>query len=280
MLTTTDDLVDDYKKFLANKHPGRIKSFCDLLASHPASARAEAITFYFLRDRVDKVQIEEDPTKGGVDFRCETRKSEFVVEVTHLENESVSQASGKRNEIPEKNTVGSYSRITHLLRSNASDKARQMSGYCCPSLLVMTSEHVYANDLLSSKIAAEFLLTSDTSIPVPHPPANPATDLILETDLKDSVFFRFNNQNNNFESCRQSISAILLCSIYANAMGVIGILHPNPVRKFPIKFLPTIPFVKLKKWPPENNEIGTEWVTHKRTNTMITGAFRWDYSSA
>lgn len=188
-MLTRDDLIDNYKKFLANKHPGRIKSFCDLLASHPASARAEAITFYFLRDQVDSVQIEEDPTKGGVDFRCETRKSEFVVEVTHLKNESVSQASGKRNEIPEKNTVGSYCRITHLLRRNASDKARQMSGYCCPSLLVMTSEHVYANDLLSSKIAAEFLLTSDTSIPVLHPSANPETDLVLETDLNDSVFF-------------------------------------------------------------------------------------------
>lgn len=278
-MLTRDDLIDNYKKFLANKHPGRIKSFCDLLASHPASARAEAITFYFLRDQVDSVQIEEDPTKGGVDFRCETRKSEFVVEVTHLENESVSQASGKRNEIPEKNTVGSYSRITYLLRRNASDKARQMSGYCCPSLLVMTSEHVYANDLLSSKIAAEFLLTSDTSIPVLHPSANPETGLVLETDLKDSVFFRPNDQNNDFESCRRSISAILLCSFYANAMEITGVLHPDPVHKFPIKFLPTIPFVKLKKWPPEHNKIGTEWVTHKQTNTMITGAFRWDYNS-
>ena len=280
MFTTKEDLADNYKKFLTNEHPERIKSYCALLASHPASARAEAITFYFLRDNADKVQIEEDPTKGGVDFCCETRKSEFVVEVTHLEDESVSQASGKRNEIPENNTVGSYCRITHLLRSNASDKVRQMSGYCCPRLLVMTSEHIYANDLLSSKIAAEFLLTSDTSIPVPHPSAKPEPALILETNLENSVFFRSNNQNNDFESCRRSISAILLCSIYANAMGIIGILHPDPVHKFPIKFFPTIPFVKLKKWPPENNKIATEWVTHKQTNTMITGAFRWDYNSA
>jgi len=273
MLTAIDNLVGTYKNFLVNRYSEGRK----LLPSHPASARAEAVMFHFFRDNIDDVQIEEDPGKGGVDFRCRIGKSEFVVEVTHLEDESVSQASGLGNEIPEHGTVRSYCRITHLLRTNVSDKTEQMSGYCCPRILVMTSEHVYANDLLSGRIAAEFLLTSDTSISIPHPLANPKPDLGLETDLKDSVFFRFNKQNNEFESCRRSISAILLCSIYPNAMGIVGVLHPDPVHKFPIKFLPTIPFVKLKRWPPENDRIGTEWVTHKQMNTMITGAFRWDY---
>ena len=271
MLTLVDDLVDSYENFLINESPERIKRFHNLLASHPASARAEAITFHFFRDNVDKVQIEEDPGKGGVDFRCGIGKSEFVVEVTHLEDDSVSQASGLVNEIPESGTTRSYCRITHLLRTNASDKADQMSGYCCPRILVMTSEHIYANDLLSSKRAAEDLLTSDTSISIPHPLADPKPDLGLETDLKDSVFFRFKKQKYEFELCRQSISVILLCSIYANSMGVIGILHPDPAYKFPIKFLPTISFVKLKIWPPENNKIETEWITYEQMSTMTTG---------
>ena len=187
MLTAIADIVGNYKNFLEDEFPKRFKAFGDLLASQPASARAEAVTFYFFRDRVDEVQIEEDPDKGGVDFRCVTRKSEFVVEVTHLEDESISQASGLKNEIPEKTTVRSFGRITHLLRTAVSGKAAQMSGYCCPRILVITSEHVYANDLLSSKIAAEFLMTSDTSIPITNP--EPEQDMVLQTCLEYSVFF-------------------------------------------------------------------------------------------
>ena len=274
-MLTAADIVDNYKDFLVNEYPERFKAFCDLLASQPASARAEAVTFHFFTRNVDKVQIEEDPVKGGVDFRCVIRKSEFVVEITHLEDESVSQASGLKNEIPEHGTVRSYCRITHLLRTTVSGKADQMSGYCCPRMLVITSEHLYANDLLSSKIAAEFLLTSDTSIPITNPELE--QDLVLQTCLEDSVFFRSNKQNNDFELCRQSISAILLCSIHENAMEIVGILHPDPVHKFPIRFLPTIPFVKLNRWPPKNNKIKTEWVTHKRAKLTPTGSFRWYY---
>ena len=277
MCATITNIVDSYEHFLQNEYPSRIKPFRNLLTSQRASATAEAVTFHFFRASVDEVQIEEDPVKGGVDFRCKTQKSEFVAEVTHLDAESVAQASGLKNEIPETGSVRSYSRITRLLRTNASDKTPQMSGYCCPTILVMTCDHVDAMDLLSSKIAAEFLLTSDTAISIPHPRATPKPDLGLETDLADSVFFRFNKGNNKFESCRQSISAILLCSVFGNAMKVIGILHPDPVHKFPIKFLPSIPFVRLKKWPPENNRIGIEWVTHEQTNDTTIKASRFSY---
>ena len=232
--------------------------------------------FTFFRSNVDEVQIEEDSVKGGTDFRCKTQKSEFVAEVTSLDSEAVTKASGLKNEIPETGSAGSHSWITHLLRVNASDKASQMSGYCCPGILVMTSDHVDAINLLSSKIAAEFLLTSDTGISIPHPLDTPGPDIGLETDLANSVFFR--EKNGGFESCRRSISAILLCGILRNTMHVIGVLHPDPVHKFPTQFLPSIPFVRLKKWPPENNKIETEWVTHEPTDVTPSGAFRFFYT--
>ena len=276
MYTTIDDLVDNYKNFLNDKYPAHIKKhFCDRLASHPAGAKAEAVAFYFFRSNVDEVQIEETSVEGGADFRCKIQKSEFVAEVTSLDAEAVAKASGLKNEIPETGSVGSYSWITHLLRTNASDKTSQMSGYCCPRILVMTSDHVDAGNLLSSKIAAEFLLTSDTCISIPYPLATPRPDLGLETNLADSVFFR--EKNGEFESCRQSISVILLCSILGNAMKVVGILHPDPIHKFPIKFLPSIPFVRLKKWPPEHDRIGTEWVTHEQMDGTMSEAFTFYY---
>ena len=191
MFTTINDLVDNYKKLLDNEYPTHIKKhFCDRLAAHPAGARAEAAMFYFFRSNVDDVLIEEASGVGGADFRCKTQESEFVAEVTSLDAEAVAQASGLKNEIPEESVVvRSYCRITHLLRTNASNKTAQMSGYCCPTILIMTCDHVDAMDLLSSKIAAEFLLTSDTAISIPDPRATPKPDLGLETDLADSVFF-------------------------------------------------------------------------------------------
>ncbi len=41
---------------------------------------------------------------------------------------------------------------------------------------------------------------------------------------------------------------------------VLGILHPDPIYKLPIQFLPSVPFVRLKKWPPEDGILLTEWV--------------------
>lgn len=44
MLTPVDDLVDNYENFLINESSERIKRFRNLLVSHPASARAAAVT--------------------------------------------------------------------------------------------------------------------------------------------------------------------------------------------------------------------------------------------
>ena len=264
--TTITDLVDIYKCFLDDKCPTRVKSYCELLKSQPASARAEAVIFYFFKTNLDEVQIEEDRNKGGVDFRCKTDRTEFVAEVTTLNVESVAHESGLKNQIPKNRSLRSYSRITNLLRTKASDKAKQMAGYDCPRILVITCEHYDADSLLSDRIAAEFFLTSETKITIPHPLSNPKSELGLETDLKYSAFFRFNETTEELESCRQSISAILLCATFKYETRVVGILHPDPAHKFPIKFLPSVPFVRLKKWPPENSRIGTEWVIHKLTN--------------
>ena len=270
MLITIMDLVDNYKDFLDDKHPTRVKSYRALLKHDPASARAEAVMFHFFKANLDHVQVKEDPKIGGVDFRCETGSTEFVVEVTSLDAEAVARESGLKNEISENRSSGSYCLITGLLRRKASGKASQMSGYDCPRILAITCEHINANHLLSSRIAAEFFLTSNTKITIPNPCANPKPGVGLETDLENSAFFRFNEKTTQLESCRRSISAILLCGVSNYQTLIVGVLHPDPVHKFPIEFLPSLPFVKLKKWPPENSKIGTEWVTHKSANGNTT----------
>lgn len=145
-----------------------------------------------------------------------------------------------------------------MLRTKVSSKAAQLSGNNIPRILIITSEHIGADFLLGPH-AAEILLTSDTKIKVPI--GKQIRNVGLTTDLKDSVFFRF--KNGSLESCRRSISAILLISIFDDKSLIVGILHPDPQYVFPIKLLPSVPFIRMKRWIPENNNIETEWVISK-----------------
>jgi hypothetical protein len=44
---------------------------------------------------------------------------------------------------------------------------------------------------------------------------------------------------------------------------IVGILHPDPEFNFPIRLFPSVPFLRMKKWPPEKNIIETEWIIYK-----------------
>jgi len=255
---STTEVIESYKLFLEVKYPNHFQSYCRRLKSQPESAKAEAVTFSFLRSNFDGVLVSEDISRGGADFLCKSNGDEFIFEVTCLKAESVAAQSGWKNEVPEDGSAGFYGMITHMLRTKASSKAAQLSGYSFPRILIITCEHIAADVLLGAH-GAETLLTSDTKIEVPI--GKPIDNIDLVTDLKDSVFFR--NKNGVLESWRNSISAILLFSIYADKSLIVGILHPGPKYIFPIRFLPSVPFLKMKDWPPQNNRIETEWVIYK-----------------
>ncbi len=258
------DLVECYKHFLSENHPEHIKRFTERFQNKPENIRSEAVVFSFLKENTDDVKLEEDLEKGGVDFRCKTDSTEFVVEVTGLKSESVTRASGLPNEIPKTGSGGFYSMITPLLRQKASQKASQMSGYDkCPRVLTITSDHPHASTVLDCRAASD-LLTGETSIAIP------CTDLI--TLLKDSVFFRL--KNGKLKSCRQSISAILLFTISGASAFVVGLLHPDPANKFPPELLSLVPFIVVKEWPPENGRIRTEW---KNQETQELKPYRFWY---
>ena len=241
------------------KYPTHYRLFCNRLDIKPESARAEAITFSFLRSQFEDVTIAEDLVTGGADFLCVTEGGKIIVEVTCAEGEAVAAQSGWPNAVPEGSSAGSSGMITHMLRTKASEKASQLSGYSMPRTLMITCEHVAADALLGP-LGAEMFLTSDTKITVPIANVEPIDqqEIYLTTDLKDSVFFRF--RNGVVEPCRRSISAIFLISILADKCLVVGILHPHPQYVFPISLLPSVPFIRMRKWPPENHIIETEWV--------------------
>jgi len=257
LMVSTAEIIESYKCFLEVKYPTHYKSYYTRLKNKPESAKAEAVTFSILRSNFNDVKLAEDIRTGGADFICSSNDVTFIVEVTCIETESVVTQSGWKNKVPHtpNKTAFSFGMITHMLRTKVSSKAAQLSGYNLPRILIITSEHIGADFLLGPR-GAEILLTSDNKIKVPI--GKPIRKVVLTTDLKDSVFFRF--KNGSLESCRKSISVILLLSIFTDKSLICGILHPDPQYVFPIKLLPSVPFLRLKKWPPENNKIEIEWV--------------------
>ena len=259
------NVIDSHKSFLKIEYPKHLQRYCDRLENQPESAKAEAISCYFFRTRCDDVQVEEDLQKGGVDFRCKSKDgTEFVSEVTCFEAEAAAAQSKLPNEFPENelNIGGPFAMVNHRLLSKAVRKAKQISGYCCPRILVITCEHIMS-EILLGKPGAELLLTSEPEILEPVGNLGNTSELgnvNSVTDLRHSVFFRL--KNGKLESCRRSISAILLFSIFPDKTSVVGLLHPDPEYKFPIRALPLMPFLILKQWPPQNNKIEKEWVIH------------------
>lgn len=257
-MSSTKEVIESYKLFLEVQYPKHFQSYCRRLKNQPESAKAEAVTFSILRSIFDNVLTAEDISTGGADFLCKTDEAEFISEVTCLEAESVATQSGWKNEVPENGSAGSFSMITQMLRTKASSKIGQLSGHDFPRLLVITCEHIAA-DVLLGPHGAETFLTGDTLIEVPID--KPIENINIVTDLRNSVFFRY--KNGSIESCRRSISAILLLSIFADKTLVVGILHPDPQHKFPIELLPSVPFLRMTEWPPKNSIIETEWVLYR-----------------
>lgn len=273
---TVCDLLDKYKCFLETYHFEHCKSFHELCCTEPEAARAEAIVFSFFQWNGYDIQVEETSSEGGVDFRAKKDNTEFVIEVTSIRRETFTKRSG----IPEnpwmsgKSSyyVGTY-KVAKLIRSEVSGKAKQMSGYDCPRILIIACEHPeYSTFLKKEKggLGAEMFLTS--------PPVLGLPDLNNVTYLDDSLFFRF-QQNGKICFCRKSISAVLLFYISKYHLEAIGLLHPKPAHKFSIEFLPSIPFVKvlgpkIKDQPVDNNDkVRTIWIP----DNLPDGAFIYNH---
>jgi hypothetical protein len=263
-MNTISEVVESYKTFLQVKYPTQYTTYCNRLTSNPEGARGEAIIFSLLRTSLlrfslfnNEVMIAEDTTTGGADFLVTSGQSKFITEVSCLQAGSVASQSGIKNEVKDGSCVW-FGLITHKLRTKVSNKAPQVARYKMPRVIAITCEHI-CSDLLLGPDGAESLLSSETKIAVPIGDQR-HDNTALVTDLRDSVFFRF--KNGAVEPCRQSVSAVLLVSIFDDKSLIVGVLHPDPKYPFPISLLPTVPFLRLNKWPPENNVIEKEWVIH------------------
>ena len=257
--TQLSDFVEDYEHFLSIHHPQHVKPYRDRLKRKESreGAQSEAVVFPFLKSHYEHVHVEEDAIGGGADFRCKTADTEFVVEVTCLGSEFATSQTGLPNVI---GPSGAYDMIANRkIRQRASEKANQIRRYKCPAVLILASMHAYAPAFLNTESAAQ-LLRGETIIEISHNYLGKTSSIKEVSNPTDCTFFRWKNRR--LESCRRSISAILLLVISGANVDVIGILHPHPYYEFPMKLLPSVPFGRLTKWPPEHDRIHMEWISH------------------
>ncbi|MBI4237951.1 MAG: hypothetical protein HY696_05990 [Deltaproteobacteria bacterium] len=253
--STLDAAVDLYGAYLRKYYPNLSKPYYDRNKAAPESGRAEAALFAFLQAHCNRVEPHETRGTGGPDFLCTTNGNRFLVEVTALEEESVVRASDWNNDIPDNGETFDFNFCTAKIRQKASDKAPQFKNSPMPRILAIATSHPGC-DVLFGRHAAQAALLSDTLLSVP---INSPTECFSQvTHLQESVFIR--PKNGAIEPCRQSISALLLAALLNDHCSVFGVLHPAPAKRFDIAGLPTVPFVRLTKWPPEGNQLSVEWI--------------------
>ena len=254
------EIVESFKQYLEVKYPSHLPQYTGRLNGEQFGARAEAVMYSALRQECEEVLIAESPSHGGLDFLCTVDEREFLVEVTALAPDVVSERSSLYPDDP----VGSFSLLTHTLRNRVSRKTRQMAGSAVPRVLAIATEHDWGGVLLGP-LGAQSLLASDLQIAVPVGGAE--ADHMSATNLADSAFFR--PGEGGVESCRRSVSAVLLVAIGGGKCEMVGVLHPDPVHPFAYGLFPQVPFVRLVDWPIEEGEFEIEWVVSRPTPAQI-----------
>lgn len=265
MMVTIPEVVESYRNYLLhhqtlNPKQQALKRFDQRMSCHAEAARAEAITFEYLRHNQLNPRILEDAGTGGVDFECEFWKDRFVVEVTAFGDAAVTAGSGVPEDIDD--FGGGYlnmQAMTKMLRSRASNKSAQLSGYDRPRVLVIASQHP-SSAIVLGQLGAEEFMTGGAQISVPVGPEGATADSYMSTELREAAFIR-STKSGVIESCRRSLSAILLVAVHGKGCHVLGMRHPDPVRPLPRALLPRVPFLRVR-WPIENNQIDTEWTIH------------------
>lgn len=233
-ITTTavsvDEMVEYYHRFLArNGYKGHLKRFSERLQADPHSARAEAVVFQILWSEDLHPGIFEDNSTGGPDFCCKSAANEFLVEVASLDVPAVSTRS--RLPLRVEGPGGrAYGLITEKLFSVVQSKATQLDGYGLPGVLAITCAYDFAA-LLMDRGAARYALGSRPRFEVPI--GGGKAGARVTWDPKGGIFWCPSkvigiSGHPDLLPRYQSVSAVLLISIYPNESNVVGILHPAP----------------------------------------------------
>ena len=91
-----EEILGAYEKYLSDKHGSQeLKRFTDRYKNNEEAAISEAIIFNWLNYCKFNPELADDMSTGGADFICSpNQKSRFVVEVTCLGRQALTEATG------------------------------------------------------------------------------------------------------------------------------------------------------------------------------------------
>jgi len=257
-----DQLIGGHREWLLRFDKVYLDAWDNLFTKNNSEAAlCEAATRQLLSDHGCEVQPFEDPSSGGVDFKCFKNGTVFYVEATCISRDVASDKTGLTHlTIPNKATCYAY--LTRTIWQELSNKTSQCSGLDAPCIVAIGTFHFQAGCLCFDDLAAEELLTGKTYITkrIDTQSGRAVGETYESTQLESAAFIRPNKTSLNFiEHARCPISAALLCPFGANPMKPLGILHPDPSNTFNRDLLSAVPFCKLVDGY-ENGSLTTEWV--------------------
>lgn len=269
MSMSIESVIEAYIDYLSHNYPKQLSAFDGRFRSDHEAAVTEAVVFRFLREISRNPHVFEDSSTGGPDFECTIGGRPCLVEATCLRVTSVEKASGISDNF--RQGAQAFAPLTTRVFRKVLEKGarRQLDGFTVPRILCIASSHTHA-PLLFSRHAATNLLTGDPLITFSID--DPASESYLTTPLKNSLFFRIGNDG-QLESCRRSISAVLLVAVGVLSCGVVGILNPDAENPITASMLPKLPIVFLKAWPPEGPNVDIKWSNYNPSSNLGTAQF-------
>lgn len=254
-------LIDGHCKWLSGFETERLMQWKNLLKANREAALCEAATRKLLVDQGCDVEPFEDPSSGGVDFKCSKNGNTFYVEATCITKEVASDKSGL-TDLPQSNKSAWYKFLTRTIWQELSNKASQCSGLDTSCIVVIGTFHLPAGRACFRDQGAEELLTGKIYItqPIDTKLGQAVGDAYQSSNLESAAFIRPDkNSPNRFEYARCPISAVLLCSFRADPIKTTGILHPYPNNPFNRDLLSDIKFCKLADGY-KNGSLEVEWI--------------------
>jgi hypothetical protein len=251
-------LIDEHHKWLAGFGAERLRQWDNLLNGNIEAALCEAATRKLLVEHGCDVEPFEDPSSGGVDFKCSKNGNTFYVEATCITKEVASDKSG----LTESNKGSYYRFLTETIWQELSNKTPQCSGLNAPCIVVIGTFHFQAGGRCFRDLGAADLLTGKTYITqrIDTKLGKAVGDPYQSSKLESAAFIRPDkNSPNFFEHARCPISAVLLCNFATEPAKATGILHPEPNNPFNRDLLSDIKFCKLGG-SYKNGSLEVEWI--------------------
>lgn len=240
-----DGLVVEHRSWLSSFDGQYLRNWEKLLKADDEAALSEAVVRRELERWGVAVEPNEELTgaEQRPDFHCRKEDFCFNVEVTCI---SIEKATAETGLVEGRRGASSYEPLNDAVFNACKGKARQCGDCEDPTLVAVVTFHSTASMICLSRPHVNMLLTGETKI---------AWDINVEigqavgdpyqiTELRSATFLR-PDPANEVGYARSSVSGLLLVGAGVAPPRAVGVLHPNPVRRFEHAALPDVPFCEL-----------------------------------